>query len=94
MKISTKILTAVLAAGLSMGATGAAFAGDAYYTTNFSAYKKPAPHAIKKKKRLPPGVRCQPGFYRIADCNISRNGRTFGPEGYEYAVETGQHIQR
>lgn len=95
MNITTKILTAALAAGLTLGASGAVFAGSKYpgQPKNFSKYQKPAPH-VKKKKDLPPGVRCQHGFYGLSDCNVSRNGRTFGPEGYDYAIETGQHIGR
>lgn len=96
MTITRKILTAAIAAGLSLGATGAVFAGQKYpgQPKNFSKYAAPAPHVHKKQKNLPAGVRCQPGFYGVADCNVSRNGRTFGPEGYDYATETGQHIGR
>lgn len=95
MKMTRTILTAAIAAGLTMGAAGAAFAGHQgpSQSNNFSAYQAQAPKT-QKKQGLPPGVKCQPGFYGLADCNVSRNGRTFGPEGYDYAIETGQHIGR
>lgn len=95
MKITRTILTAALATGLSMGAISAAFAGHKgpNQSNNFSAYQPQQPKT-QKKQGLPPGVKCQAGFYGLADCNVSRNGRTFGPEGYDYAIETGQHIGR
>lgn len=95
MMISRKILTAALTAALTIGATGAAFAAQKgpNQSNNFSAYQQQTPKS-QKKQGLPPGVRCQPGFYGLSDCNVSRNGRTFGPEGYDYAIETGQHIGR
>ena len=95
MTISYKVLTAVLAAGLTIGATGATFAAQKgpNHSNNFSAYQTQPPKT-QKKQGLPPGVNCEPGFYGLANCNVSRNGRTFGPEGYDYAIETGQHIGR
>ena len=92
MKITHAIMTAALSVGLTFGAVSASIAQQGP-SNNFSAYQaKSKPK--QKRTNLPPGVKCQPGFYNVADCNVSRNGRTFGPEGYEYATETGQHIGR
>ena len=90
MKITHVLLTAALATGLTIGAVSAQQSPP----PNGQNYNQNQPHGKKKKQALPPGVRCQPGFYGLADCNVSRNGRTFGPEGYDYAIGTGQHIGR
>lgn len=95
MKTTRAVLTAAIAAGLTIGAVGASFAGSKYpnQPRNFAEHQPNGPK-YKKKSDLPPGVNCEHGFYGLRNCNVSRNGRTFGPEGYDYAIGTGQHIQR
>ncbi len=93
MKITRAILTVALAAGLTVGVAGAGFAQQGA-TPNYGNNPPPNQPKAKNKRNLPPGVKCQPGYYGLADCNVSRNGRTFGPEGYDYAIGTGQHIGR
>ena len=90
MKITHALLTAALAAGLTIGAASA----QQNPPPNGQNNNPNQPYGKKKKQDLPPGVRCQPRLCGLADCNVSRNGRTFGPEGYDYAIETGQHIGR
>ena len=94
MKIARTIITAALAAGLTLGAAGATFAGSYNQTRNFAESAPSGPQKPNKNPNLPHDLKCERGLYGETRCNISPNGRVYGPEAYDYATGTGQHIQR
>ena len=92
MKYAHVVLIAALAAGLTIGAAAAGQQAPGY-NNNYAQTQKHGPKGAHKPNH-PNGVLCERGFYGETNCNISPNGRLFGPEAYDYAVGTGQHIQR
>lgn len=82
-----------------MGLAGAALAGS-QYDPQHGVYgvTENGPHGSQGRPHHNPNpphdLRCERGLYGETRCNISPNGRTFGPEAFDYAVGTGQHIQR
>ena len=93
MNIARTIITAALATGLTLGAAGATFAGGYYQTRNFAESAPQKPHK-SGNPNLPHDLKCERGLYGETRCNISPNGRVYGPEAFDYATGTGQHIQR
>ena len=93
MTITRTIISAALAAGLAVGATSAAFAGHKNYNVGPNDH-----HGDKGPKGYktggPPERHCVKSFFGEKECNVAPNGRQFGPEAYDYAVGTGNHIQR
>ena len=91
MTFTRTIISAALAAGLTVSVTNAAFAGHRNYNVGPN-------HAHNGPKGPgtggPPERRCVKSFYGEKKCNVAPNGRQFGPEAYDYAVGTGNHIQR
>lgn len=94
MTITRKILTAALAAGLTFGAAGAAFADSPYRTRNFAESAPEGPQKPQRNPNLPHDLKCERGIFAETRCNISPNGRVYGPEAWDYATGTGQHILR
>lgn len=95
MTTTRKIFTAAaLAAGLMIGATGASFANPYYTTNNFAEHAPGGKQPNKLPSHLPQNLKCERGFYGETKCNISPNGRVYGPTAYDYATSTGEHIQR
>jgi len=91
MTFTRTIISAALAAGLTVSVTNAAFAGHRNYNVgpNHAHNDGKGPN-----KGGPPERRCVKSFYGEKECNVAPNGRQFGPEAYDYAVGTGNHIQR
>ena len=96
MKLIRMIAAAALATGLTMGV---AVAGP-NHGPQYGAYgvTRNGPDGPAKHHRRAPNprhdLRCERGLYGETRCNHSINGRYYGPETYEYATGTGQHIQR
>lgn len=90
MKYAHVFIIVALAAGLTIGAAAANPAGPGYNGT--AAQTKP--HGRKGDHNPPHGFKCERGLYGETHCTVSPNGRVFGPTPFDYAVGTGQHIQR
>ena len=98
MKLTHTVVAVTIAAGLGFCLTEAAEAGSKHGPVGIYGVTKSGPDSHRtgrrQNARLPKDLRCERGFYGETRCNISPNGRTFGPEAWDYATGTGQHILR
>lgn len=92
MKYAHVFIIAALAAGLTIGA--AAASPSAPGSNGNTAHGQQHGSNGSHNPNLPHDLKCERGLYGETRCNISPNGRVFGPEAFDYAVGTGQHIQR
>lgn len=91
MTISRVLFAAALTAGTILGGATASFADH----RNYNIGPGHGYHGGKGPDRGgPPERRCVKSFYGEKKCNVAPNGRQFGPHAYDYAVGTGQHVQR
>jgi hypothetical protein len=98
MKPTQTAIALAVAAGMSFALASTADAGKKQRYYGVYGVTKSGPGGGKqvrhRNKRRPHNLRCERGFYGETRCNISPNGRRFGPEAWDYATGTGQHIQR
>ncbi len=98
MKLTHTVVAAAVAAGLSFSFSATADAGSKHSPYGVYGVTKSGPDGRRtgprRNSKLPHDLRCERGFYGETRCNISPNGRKFGPEAWDYATGTGQHILR
>ncbi len=98
MKPKHSVVALAIAAGLALSFSGTANAGSNHGPYGVYGVTKSGPDGHRTNRRhnskLPKDLRCERGFYGETRCNISPNGRTYGPEAWDYATGTGQHILR
>lgn len=95
MKKLTMVTASAIA--LSLGLAGGAFAGSKHAPYGVYGLTKSDPNYDNPRHRKfnhPWNNWCERGFYGENRCADSPNGRRYGPEAWDYATSTGEHIQR
>ncbi len=98
MKLTHSAVALAITAGLGLCLAGTAHAGQKHAPYGVYGVTKSGPDSRntgpRRNSKLSKDLRCERGFYGETRCNISPNGRTYGPEAWDYATGTGQHILR